>query len=108
MASSFKMDPSIVKELHPVRWRRIKHAWTRSIEHYGSRRSGNLARPQKPSGISVQRGTKSKRNIIDILKKTNEFKETSPYPVHRIDKETTGVLIVAKNRKYAQILTSLF
>ena len=38
----------------------------------------------------------------------DEFKDASPYTVHRIDKETTGVLIVAKNRKYAQLFTSLF
>ena len=62
----------------------------------------------KPAGISVQSGTKSKRNILDILRKTEEFKDASPYTVHRIDKETTGVLIVAKNRKYAQLFTSLF
>jgi len=62
----------------------------------------------KPSGISVQQGTKSKRNIIDILKGTDQFKNLSPYPVHRIDKETTGILVVAKNRKYAQIFTYLF
>lgn len=62
----------------------------------------------KPSGISVQSGTKSKRNILDILRKTDEFKNTSPYTVHRIDKETTGILVVAKNRKYAQLFTSLF
>ena len=62
----------------------------------------------KPSGIPVQSGTKSRKNILDILKKTNEFAGTSPYAVHRIDKETTGILIVAKNRKYAQLFTSLF
>ena len=62
----------------------------------------------KPSGISVQSGTKSRKNILDILRKTQEFKDTSPYTVHRIDKETSGILVVAKNRKYAQLLTSLF
>ena len=62
----------------------------------------------KPAGISVQSGTKSKKNIIDILKKTKEFEGNSPYTVHRIDKETTGVLIVAKNRKYAQLFTTMF
>ena len=62
----------------------------------------------KPSGVAVQSGTKSRRNIIDILRNTKEFDGTSPYTVHRIDKETTGVLIVAKNRKYAQLFTSLF
>ena len=62
----------------------------------------------KPSGVAVQSGTKSRRNIIDILRSTREFDGASPYTVHRIDKETTGVLIVAKNRKYAQLFTSLF
>jgi len=62
----------------------------------------------KPAGISVQSGTKSKRNILDIIRKCKEFQNSSPYTVHRIDKETTGILIVAKNRKYAQLFTSLF
>ena len=62
----------------------------------------------KPPGIAVQGGTKSKRNIVDILRGSKEFLGSSPYVVHRIDKETTGILIVAKNRKYAQLFTSLF
>ena len=62
----------------------------------------------KPAGISVQSGTKSKKNILDIIQDTSEFKNHKPFPVHRIDKETTGILIVAKNRKYAQIFTNLF
>ena len=68
----------------------------------------NFAVINKPSGIAVQSGTKSKKNIIDILKSTSEFENTRPYSVHRIDKETTGILIVAKNRQYAQLFTSLF
>ncbi len=68
----------------------------------------NFAVLNKPAGIAVQAGTKSRRNILDILRATKEFQGSSPYPVHRIDKETTGILIVAKNRKYAQLFTSLF
>ena len=62
----------------------------------------------KPAGIAVQSGTKSRRNIIDMLRETKEFEGYNPFTVHRIDKETTGILIVAKNRKYAQLFTSLF
>ena len=62
----------------------------------------------KPSGIPVQSGTKSFKNIIDILKNTKYFENTKPYIVHRIDKETSGILIIAKNRKSAQLFTSLF
>ena len=62
----------------------------------------------KPTGIPVQSGTKSFKNIIDILKSTKYFKNSKPFIVHRLDKETSGVLIIAKNRKYAQLFTSLF
>jgi len=62
----------------------------------------------KPPGLPVQSGTKSRKNIIDILKKTKEFEGYQPYTVHRIDKETTGLLLIAKNRKYAQLFTNLF
>ena len=62
----------------------------------------------KPSGIAVQSGTKSFRNIIDVLKDTKYFEHYKPYIVHRLDKETSGVLIVAKTREYAQLFTSLF
>jgi len=68
----------------------------------------NFAVINKPAGIAVQSGTKSRRNILDILKYTKEFNGLDPYTVHRIDKETTGILIVAKNRKYAQLFTSMF
>ncbi len=68
----------------------------------------NFAVINKPSGIAVQSGTKSKKNILDILKGTKEFYGCQPFSVHRIDKETTGVLIVAKNRNYAKLFTSLF
>ena len=36
------------------------------------------------------------------------MKIQKPFIVHRLDKETSGVLIIAKNRKYAQLFTSLF
>tara|TARA_B100001123_G_scaffold437480_1_gene569792 strand:- start:182 stop:1093 length:912 start_codon:yes stop_codon:yes gene_type:complete len=68
----------------------------------------NFAVINKPAGIAVQSGTKSRKNILDILRTTQQFKDSSPYSVHRIDKETTGILIVAKNRRYAQLFTSLF
>ena len=62
----------------------------------------------KPRGIAVQAGTKSFRNIIDVLKESKYFENSKPFIVHRLDKETSGILIVAKTREYAQLFTSLF
>ena len=62
----------------------------------------------KKSGVSVQDGTKSKNNLIDIFSNSNLFKDTKPYSVHRLDKDTSGVMIIAKNYNSAKLLTSLF
>ena len=62
----------------------------------------------KNSGISVQGGTKSKKNLVDIFAKSEIFQDTKPYSVHRLDKDTSGVFIMAKKRESAQLLTSLF
>jgi len=62
----------------------------------------------KNSGISVQGGTKSKKNLIDIFAKSKLFDHSKPYSVHRLDKDTSGVFIIAKNRETAQLLTTLF
>ena len=62
----------------------------------------------KSAGISVQGGTKSKKNLIDIFAKSKIFEGIKPFSVHRLDKDTSGVFIMAKNRQTAQLLTSLF
>ena len=62
----------------------------------------------KPAGIAVQSGTKSFKNVVDTLRGTKYFEDSKPFIVHRLDKETSGILIVAKTREYAQLFTSLF
>ena len=62
----------------------------------------------KNPGISVQAGTKSKKNLMDIFSRSKIFDGGKPFSVHRLDKETSGVFIIAKNRETAQLLTSLF
>jgi len=62
----------------------------------------------KSAGISVQGGTKSKKNLVDIFAKSEIFQNTKPFSVHRLDKDTSGVFLMAKHRKSAQLLTSLF
>ena len=62
----------------------------------------------KSAGISVQGGTKSKKNLVDIFSKSEIFQNTKPYSVHRLDKDTSGAFIIAKKRESAQLLTSLF
>ena len=79
-----------------------------SYDEYVIEDNENFIVLNKPIGIPVQSGTKSFKNMIDILKKTKYFENSKPFIVHRLDKETSGLLLIAKNREYAQLFTSLF
>ena len=68
----------------------------------------NFVVVNKEAGIAVQGGTKSKKNLIDIFSKSKIFENNKPYSVHRLDKDTSGVFIIAKNRDTAKLFTSLF
>lgn len=57
----------------------------------------------KPAGMAVQGGTGIAHPIDDILRAI--FPDTDMLPVHRLDRDTTGVLIFAKNRKKAAELS---
>ena len=62
----------------------------------------------KPSGLSVQGGTKTEKHIDGLLDALKFDAEERPRLVHRLDKDTSGVLIIARNRKAATLLGKSF
>ena len=56
----------------------------------------------KPFGIAVQGGTNTKRHIDGLLAgMADRFGGERPRLVHRLDRDTTGILVVAKDRQTA-------
>ncbi len=62
----------------------------------------------KPFGIAVQGGTGTKRHIDGILAGMADRFGDRPRLVHRLDRDTTGVLLVAKRREIAAKLGRIF
>ncbi|MDR2760266.1 MAG: RluA family pseudouridine synthase [Rickettsiales bacterium] len=62
----------------------------------------------KPYGLSVQGGRGIKISLDDILPFLGDGGETKPKLVHRLDRDTTGVIIVAKDSKTAENLSKQF
>ena len=62
----------------------------------------------KPSGLAVQSGTKIEKSLNDFLPYLKFEKEETPKLVHRIDKDTSGTLILARDKKTAEILAEYF
>lgn len=61
----------------------------------------------KPAGLAVQGGSKTTRHIDGMLQALSYGGER-PHLVHRLDKETAGVLVVARTVKAAAYLTKTF
>ena len=68
----------------------------------------NIIAINKPSGLAVQGGTNTRFHVDGLLDGLKFEKEERPKLVHRIDKDTSGVLLLARNRKYAELLTKAF
>lgn len=62
----------------------------------------------KPSGLAVQGGSGVVRNVDDMLEAWRNKKGEKPRLVHRIDRDTSGCLVVARTRAAAQFLTKMF
>ena len=62
----------------------------------------------KPSGIAVQGGTKTTRHIDHLLEGLGDGPDSRPRLVHRLDRDTSGVLVVAKRRAVAAKLGRAF
>ena len=62
----------------------------------------------KPFGLAVQGGSKTNRHIDGILEGMADRFRDRPRLVHRLDKDTTGVLLVAKHRDAAARLGKIF
>lgn len=62
----------------------------------------------KPSGLAVQGGTNTTRHVDGMLEALKFEANEKPKLVHRIDKNTSGILVLARNRKSAELLTKAF
>ncbi len=62
----------------------------------------------KPSGLAVQGGSGVTRHVDGMLEAWRNQRGEKPRLVHRIDRDTSGILVVARTRGAAQALTRSF
>jgi 23S rRNA pseudouridine955/2504/2580 synthase len=62
----------------------------------------------KPAGLAVQGGSGTTRHVDMMLEVMRDAKGQKPRLVHRLDKETSGCLLIAKTRFAATKLTGSF
>ena len=69
---------------------------------------GDLFVLDKPAGLAVQGGTKTHHHLDGLLMGLGAELKERPLLVHRLDRDTSGVIVVAKRRAVAAALGKLF
>ena len=62
----------------------------------------------KPSGLAVQGGTKTHHHLDGLLMGLGAELGERPLLIHRLDRDTSGVIVIAKRRAVAAALGKLF
>jgi 23S rRNA pseudouridine955/2504/2580 synthase len=79
------------------------------IDDYIQEETDQILILNKPENIATQRGTNILYSIDEGILKYCEIRNLENYHlVHRLDKETSGLLVIAKNRQTATIISKLF
>ena len=68
----------------------------------------NIIAIDKPNIIATHGGSNIKFSVNDALPYLKFEEEQTPRLVHRLDKDTSGILLISRNRKVAEILLEKF
>jgi 23S rRNA pseudouridine955/2504/2580 synthase len=71
-------------------------------------RDDHIIALNKPAGLATQGGSKQTKHIDGLTEALKFEMDEKPRLVHRLDKETSGVLLLARTRKVAQYLADAF
>ena len=71
-------------------------------------RDGNMIALNKPAGLPVQGGSRVARHLDAMLDALRFDAADAPRLVHRLDRDTSGVLLLARHAAAARELTALF
>ena len=69
---------------------------------------GDIIALNKPAGLAVQGGTKTRHHIDGMLDALTGDNGVRPRLVHRLDKDTSGVLLLARSAKVTRALGDMF
>lgn len=84
----------------------VSEADARMIRDAVIYRDDHIIALNKPPGLPVQGGSKQLRHVDGLSEALRFGLEEKPRLVHRLDKDTSGVLLLARSRSVAQALTA--
>ncbi len=69
---------------------------------------GGIIAINKPAGIASQGGSNISRHIDGMLPALSKKKDNTPRLIHRLDRDTSGILLIARNANMARRMGKVF
>ncbi|MDJ0859842.1 MAG: RluA family pseudouridine synthase [Dinoroseobacter sp.] len=95
------------KDLHPAK-SKVSDADREMLQRAVLYRDAHIIALNKPPGLPVQGGSGQRRHIDGLSEALMFDLDERPRLVHRLDKDTSGVLLMARSRAVASGLTAAF
>jgi 23S rRNA pseudouridine955/2504/2580 synthase len=96
------------ERVHVRRPRAADERWTMTLQKAVLYKDEDVLVIDKPAGLAVQGGTGLSTSVDDLLDALQFDAKERPRLVHRLDRDTSGVLALARNAKAAQRMTESF
>ncbi|WP_293573357.1 RluA family pseudouridine synthase [Phaeobacter sp.] len=105
-----RVPPLPPSDLKPVETpnRRISDADAKMIRGAVIYKDDAVIVLNKPAGLAVQGGSGTTKHVDGLSEALKFDYDDKPRLVHRLDKDTSGVLVLARTRQAAQALTAAF
>jgi 23S rRNA pseudouridine955/2504/2580 synthase len=107
-AGQMLLCPDMTEEVAPRPKRRASDQEMAEIRKWVIYKDDNIIVINKPFGIAVQGGSKITKCVDDMLDGLMFNMAERPKLVHRLDRDTSGVLVLARSSKVATQLMKLF
>lgn len=103
---TLRLPPQVIHDKAEPRIKPLQHVKTsRKLEDYVLYMDKHLFVLNKPPGLATQGGSGLKEHIDGMLDQLTYEKNTRPKLVHRLDKDTSGVLLIARTAQAASGLS---
>ena len=104
-----RIPPGLAEEsARPTRRQEVSPADAALLRGRVLYRDDRMIAIDKPAGLAVQGGSKVKASVDAMLDALRFDAEERPRLVHRLDKDTSGVLAIARSREAAAFLVAAF
>lgn len=100
--------PDRGEQRQPRRLRAADDRWAMTLQKSVLYKDDDVLVIDKPAGLAVQGGSGLSTSVDDLLDALQFDAEERPRLVHRLDRDTSGVLALARNAKAARHLTEAF